>query len=118
MACDLSDRVWSLEEIVIMANSYAPAQARPLQEASMRKTLLGWSMTGAVVGAMGFAYNLITLGAIINGVAVSRGWVTLGAVLCPWFIPLRNVWGILALNCILYALLFRGVRFAWVRLFR
>jgi hypothetical protein len=81
----------------------------------MRKIPLAWSLTGAVIGAMGFAYNLITLGAIINGVDVGRGWVTLGAVLCPWFIPLRNFWCIFALNCILYALLFCGLRFAWIK---
>ncbi len=76
----------------------------------MGKIPLGWSITGMVIGAMGFAYNLITLGAIINGVDVGRGWVTLGAVLCPWFIPLRNLGFIFALNCILYALLFLGCR--------
>jgi len=84
----------------------------------MGKIPLGWLITGAVIGAMGFAYNLITLGAIINGVDVGHGWVTLGAVLCPWFIPLRNIWCIFVLNCILYALLFCGLRFAWIRLSR
>jgi len=90
----------------------------------MRKMPLGWSITGAVIGATGFAYNLITLSAIINGVDVGRGWVTLAAilcpaaVLCPWFIPLRSVWCIFALNCIFYALLFGGLRFAWIRLYR
>ena len=82
------------------------------------KMTLRWLIIGAVIGGIGFTYNLITLGAIINGVYVSRGWVTLGAVLCPWFIPLRSFWLILTLNCISYALLFCGLRFARVRISR
>ena len=94
----------------------------------MRNIPLGWSITGAVIGVMGFAFNLITLSAIINGVYVSaiingvyvgRGWLTMAAVLCPSsFIPLRNVGCIFALNCILYAMLFGGLRFVWIKLRR
>jgi len=85
----------------------------------MRNIPLGWSITGAVIGVMGFAFNLITLSAIINGVYVGRGWLTLAAVLCPSsFIPLRNVGCIFALNCILYAMLFGGLRFVWIKLRR
>jgi hypothetical protein len=85
----------------------------------MRNIPLGWSITGAVIGMMGFVFNLITLGAIINKVYVGRGWLTLAAVLCPSsFIPLRNVGGIFALNCIFYAVLFGGLRFVWIKLRR
>ena len=81
----------------------------------MRQVSLGWSMAGAIFGGLGFAYNLMTLGAIINGAFVGHGWVTLGMVLCPWLVPLRNLWCILALNCLLYALVFAGLRLAWIR---
>ena len=90
----------------------------------MRNIPLGWSITGAVIGVMGFAFNLFTLSAVINGVYVGRGWLTLAAVLCPsavlcpLFIPLRNVWCIFALNCILSAMLFGGLRFVWIKLRR
>jgi hypothetical protein len=124
MAAGLSDHVWSLEEIVMMADSYAPAPAKrgPYKSlrviAHMGKIPLGWSIMGTVMGAIGFAYNLILLGAIINGVDVGRRWVILGAVFCPRFIPLRNVWCVLALNCILYATLFGGLRFVWIKIRR
>jgi hypothetical protein len=76
-------------------------------------------MTGAVIGVLGFAFNLLTLSAIINGAYVGRGWLTLAAVLCPCsFTPLRNIGGVLALNCILYAMLFGGLRFVWIKLRR
>ena len=85
----------------------------------MRNIPLWWSITGAVIGVMGFAFNLITLSAIINGVYVGRGWLTMAAVLClSSFIPLRNVGCIFALNCILYAMLFGGLRFVWIKLRR
>jgi hypothetical protein len=84
----------------------------------MRNISLGWTITGAIVGALGWAYNLMTLGAIINGVDVGHGWITLGIFLCPWFVPLRNIWFILILNCMLDALLLAGLRFAWMRLQR
>jgi hypothetical protein len=84
--------------------------------ARMRNLPLGWSIAGAVVGILGFAYNLMTLGAIINGAYVGRVWITLGVVLCPWVVPVRNLWCILALNCILYAMLFAGLRIAWLRI--
>jgi hypothetical protein len=84
----------------------------------MGKISLGWPISGAVIGAVGFAFDLFTLSAIMNGVDVGRGWVTLAAILCPWCLVLRNMWCILALNCILYALLFFGLRFSWVRLSR
>jgi hypothetical protein len=37
MACGLSDHVWSLEEIVMMANNYLPkpSEAQPMQEDSL-----------------------------------------------------------------------------------
>jgi len=85
----------------------------------MRDIPLRWSIIGAVIGVMGFAFNLITLSAIINGAYVGRGWLTLAAVLCPSvFTPLRNVGCIFALNCILYAMLFGGLRFVWIKLRR
>jgi hypothetical protein len=79
----------------------------------MRNIPLGWTIAGAVVGALGWFYNLMTLGAIINGVYVGHGWITLGIVFCPWFVPVRNLWVVLVLNCILYASLFAGARIAW-----
>ena len=82
----------------------------------MRNAPLGWLIAGAVMGVIGFAYNLMAVGAIINGVDVRHTWVTLGVILCPWIVPLRNMWCILALNCILYAMLFGGLRFAWIKL--
>jgi hypothetical protein len=82
----------------------------------MRHVALVWSIFGAVFGALGLAYNLMTVGAIINGVEVGRAWITLGVVPCPWIVPLRNLWCILALNCILYALLFAGLRIVRIRL--
>jgi hypothetical protein len=58
----------------------------------MRQLSRGWLISGAVFGGLGFAYNLMTLGAIINGVYVAHGWETLGIMLCPWLLPLRNFW--------------------------
>ena len=49
----------------------------------MRSIPLGWAISGVIVGALGWAYNLMTLGAIINGVDVGHGWIT------PW---LDNPW--------------------------
>lgn len=81
----------------------------------MRRVSLGWSITGAAFGLIGFVYNLMVLGAIINGVLVEHRWILLGIALCPWQIPLRSLWAILTLNCMLYALFFAGLRFAWAR---
>lgn len=82
----------------------------------MRQISLSWSIAGAVFGLLGFVYNLMILGAIINGAFVAHCWVTLGLVLCPWIVPFRNLWCILALNCTLYISLFAGLRFAWISL--
>jgi hypothetical protein len=79
----------------------------------MRGVSLGWLIAGTVFGGMGFAYNLMVLAAIINGVLVSHEWVVLGVFLCPWVVPLRNLWCILALNCALYGSLFAGLRLMW-----
>jgi hypothetical protein len=83
----------------------------------MGKVPLRWSIIGAVIGALGFAHNLFLLSAIINKADVRHWWLTLGLVLCPaCSIPLRNVGLIFVLNCAVYALLFLGLRIAWVRL--
>ena len=79
--------------------------------------LISWSIIGAVIGALGFAHELFLLGAILNKADVRHWWLILGLVLCPaCSIPLRNIGLIFVLNCAVYALLFLGLRVAWVRL--
>lgn len=83
----------------------------------MGKILLTWSIIGAVVGALGFAHYLFLFSAIINKADVRHWWLILGVVLCPpSLIPLRNLALIFAFNCVVYALLFLGLRVAWGRL--
>ena len=84
----------------------------------MRRISMSWSIAGFVFGGLGFAYNLMLLGVIINGALVAHGWLWLGILLCPWFIPFRNFWCVLTLNCFLYALVFVGSRLALIKLSR
>lgn len=84
----------------------------------MGKILVRWSIIGAVVGALGFAHYLFLFGALINKADVRHWWLILGVILFPaCLIPLRNIGLLLALNCAVYALLFLGLRIAWVGLY-
>ena len=86
--------------------------------AAMGRVTLRWPIAGAVLGALGNFVLLLSLGAVINGVEVGRGWELAAAVACPAALFTRGFWWPLVLDCLLYALVITALRFTWIRLRR
>ena len=82
----------------------------------LRQLTIWWPLAGAALGALGDFAALMTLGAIINGVEVSRGWIVAVTVLCPTLLFSHGFWWWpLLLNCLIYALVVAALRLAWLR---
>ena len=70
-----------------------------------------WPLAGALFGAMGWFSFIYLLATSLSQYEIGKGWKSVFIILCPAeTIPGVGTWWILIGNCLVYAIVFDGLR--------